>query len=297
MKHIVYECGLPNTLSGGFGDRIIGIASCLSLCEKLNCELSIKWHDCDITDYFDLSHYDFFKHTFSKNIKRIVNHQVNELKDLFLNKKNEDFQCDTLLFNTNQNIWIFLNTYTSIEEYEQYTHYLFKTIFNKYLVPKEVLTEQIKMYQSNIGIQLRFGDVFMHQEHRQLNYPQEDHFPLGKDIEKIRNMITAIILSHSTEKIFITSDINIYKVLNISNYPNIIYIDKQPVHLERSQNKSNMDKTFIDFFILSKCNLLYITYESNFGRIPAILKKDNNISIDKNLNIHPINIRELSYKL
>jgi len=39
MRNIIYECGLPNTLSGGFGDRLMGIASCLSLCDKTNSNL------------------------------------------------------------------------------------------------------------------------------------------------------------------------------------------------------------------------------------------------------------------
>ena len=45
MKTIIYECGLPNTLSGGFGDRVIGIISCLALSEYLGAQLQISWND------------------------------------------------------------------------------------------------------------------------------------------------------------------------------------------------------------------------------------------------------------
>ena len=299
MNYIVYECGLPNTLSGGFGDRIIGIASCLSLCEKFNCTLLLKWHDSQLHDYFNFTTHDFCKYNNLGTIKKIVNHQIPELKTIFSNKTKEDFECNTLILNTNQNIWVFLNAYESNEHYEEYTHSLFKKIFEIYLIPRDVLTQQINTIipsEPFVGIQLRFGDVFMHQENRQVNHPQEDHFPLGTNIEKIRNKIMDIIIQYSNKKIFITSDITIHKIIDISKYPNIFYIDKPPVHLERSQTKINMDKTFLDFLILTKCDILYMTHESNFGRIPAILKKKNNICIDKNLNTRYISITELSVK-
>lgn len=299
MNYIVYECGLPNTLSGGFGDRIIGITSCLSLCDKFNCKLLIKWHDSNIQEYFDFTTHDFFKYNNLGTIKRIVNHQISELKEIFSNKTKEHFNCDTLIINTNQNIWTFLNSYESNQHYEEYTHILFKKIFEVYLIPRDILTQQINTIIPNasfIGIQLRFGDVFMHEENRQVNRPQEDHFPLGTNIDRCRQIIIDIINQYPNKKIFITSDITIHKIIDISTYPTIIYIDKSPVHLERSQTKLNMDKTFLDFFILTKCDILYMTYESNFGRIPAIIKKKNNICIDKNLNTRNISITELSVK-
>jgi hypothetical protein len=52
MKTIIYECGLPNTLSGGFGDRVIGMISCLALSEYLNARFYISWNDFNLNDYF-----------------------------------------------------------------------------------------------------------------------------------------------------------------------------------------------------------------------------------------------------
>lgn len=61
MKNVIYECGMPNTLSGGFGDRLMGIASCLSLCDKTNSNLLIKWDDFKLNEFFDYEKYDYYK--------------------------------------------------------------------------------------------------------------------------------------------------------------------------------------------------------------------------------------------
>lgn len=300
MKHIIYECGLPNTLSGGFGDRLIGIASCLSLCEKFNSKLLIKWHDINLHEHFDYKEYNYFNHNIgSEGILKIVNHSCNELKQIFNNKLRDDFKCENLIFNTNQNLWQFLYEFISHEEYEQYTYNLFKKIFDIYLIPNNQLKTKINeiMPTDNvIGIQLRFGDVIMNQENRQINNPQYDHFPLGNNIDKIKDKLLEIIHENRLNKVFIASDINISKILDLSKITNIIYFNKNPVHIERTENKDNLDKCFIDFFALCKCKKLFITFESNFGRIPAIMVKDNIKAIESNLNIRNVNINELACK-
>jgi len=300
MKNIIYECGLPNTLSGGFGDRLMGIASCISLSEKYNCKFLIKWDDFRLDNYFDFDNSNYYKHEKleGKTIK-IVNHSVKELKEI-LNKK-ETFDCENLIFNTNQNIWQFLNEYQNVECYEDYTNNLFKTVFEKYLKPNNILETKINNITNEkklIGIQLRFGDVLMNEENGQINNPQRDHFPLGTNITNIRNLLINLIMNHQQNVIFITSDINLNKIINVKNINNLIYLDEPPVHIERTNNKKyqNMEKCFLDFLILCKCEKLYITFESNFGRIPGIIIKDNVYAINGNLEINNISVNELSCK-
>ena len=92
---------ITNSLSGGFGDRLMGIAYCLSLCDKTNSNLLIKWDDFKLNDFFDYEKYDYYKYNIHGKTEKIVNHSVNELKDIF-NKKS--FDCENLIINTNQNI-------------------------------------------------------------------------------------------------------------------------------------------------------------------------------------------------
>jgi hypothetical protein len=299
MKNIIYECGLSNTLSGGFGDRLIGIISCISLCEKYNCRFFIKWHDTPLNEYFDYELYDYFNFTFSSNTNKICSHNTNELIQHFCNKEAEDFNCENLIVNTNQNIWQLNNNYNSQEEYEEYTYTLFKTLFNVYLKPKTNLLTSINEIIDNksiIGIQLRFGDVFMNVENTQINNPQYNHFPLGRNINMVRNTILTICNDNPDKHIFITSDIDINKIINMSELKNVLYYNKPPVHIERSINKTDIEKCYIDFLILCKCEKLYITFESNFGRIPGIILKNNVYAINSSLEVNPISINELSSK-
>jgi hypothetical protein len=299
MKNIIYECGLPNTLSGGFGDRLMGLASCISLSEKYKCKFLIKWHDTPLYEYFDYDLYNYFNFTLSGNTNKICNHNTVELTQLFRNKNIEDFDCENLIINTNQNIWKIINNYSSQEEYEEYTYKLFKTLFDVYLKPNTSLLTSINELIDNksiIGIQLRFGDVFMNEENKQINNPQYNHFPLGRNIDMIINTIFKICFEHQDKHIFITSDIDINKIINLSIIKNIIYYNKPPVHIERSINKNDIVKCYIDFLILCKCEKLYITFESNFGRIPGIIIKDNVYAINCNLEINHISINELGCK-
>jgi len=150
--------------------------------------------------------------------------------------------------------------------------------------------------KSIIGIQLRFGDVFMNKENKQINNPQHNHFPLGINIDMIRTTILNICNDNQDKHIFITSDIDINQIINISNFNNILYYNKKPIHMERSINKDNIDKCFIDFLVLCTCKKMYITFESNFGRIPGIITKDNVYAINSSLDIKKVNIEELSCK-
>jgi len=300
MINIIYECGLPNTLSGGFGDRLMGIASCLSLCDKTNSNLLIKWDDFKLNEFFDYEKYDYYKYNIHGKTEKIVNHSVNELKDIF---SENSFDCENLIINTNQNIWQFIHEFENIQKYEDYSHHLFKRIFEEILKPNKSIQNKIdNIINKNqlIGIQLRLGDVFMNEEIKQINRPQFNHFPLGNNIENIKALIDVIINRELGKKIFITSDINLNKIIDLKKFKNIIYFDEIPVHIERSTNKNNMEKCFIDFLLLCQCCKLFITYQSNFGRIPAIIVNKNLFGINNvgnNLIIKDLTIKELACKL
>ena len=83
MKTIIYECGLPNTLSGGFGDRVIGIISCLALSEYLGAQLQISWNDTPLCKFFD---YLYKPNDIQGIIKSFVSHNIDDLKNTFSNK-------------------------------------------------------------------------------------------------------------------------------------------------------------------------------------------------------------------
>ena len=297
MKTIIYECGLPNTLSGGFGDRIIGIISSLALCEYTGAELFISWNDTQLYDFFD---YPRLTVPPIGAIKSYCDHDLNSLKNKFYNKTpsqiNDMFQCDHLCFNTNQNIWQYL---TVTEPYESYTHRLFEKLFVSILKPKPTITTTVEQFTKTplVGIQLRFGDVIMNSERQQINNPQHNHFPLGNNLNAVRNTLKKIIDENIDNTIFITSDIDILRYFDFSQYTNIVMYNKPSVHIERSINKEGLDKCFVDFMVLCKCTKLYITAESNFGRCPGIISGSSVFKISSKMEIGHCSITEMACKI
>ncbi len=294
MKTIIYECGLPNTLSGGLGDRVIGIISCMALAEFLGTEFFISWNDTPLYNYFDFKPLP----ELDNNATRFFcSHSLDELKSVF-NKQSaaeirQKFLCEHLKINTNQNLW----QYLSVDEpYEQYTSRLFAKLFKTVLIPRPELLQIVDHYSSNVGVQLRFGDVAMHSERQQINNPQYNHFPLGTDVNAVLALLHQIARHHAGEKLFVTSDINIERFINLSAYPNIVIYNKPSVHIERSINKDGLDKCFVDFLALCRCKTLYITAESNFGRCPGIISRADVLKIDSTLNIAHCDIKYLACK-
>lgn len=287
MKNLIYECGLPNILSGGFGDRIIGMISCLALSKKYNCEFYIRWIDTNIDDYFK---YRKFDENIKGSEKKILCQTLGEFKEINFKDFNN---IDNFFLNTNQNFWQFIIK----ENYEKETLNLFKELFSVYFKPRKGLVKKVEDLIGNkeiVGIQLRFGDVLMDKERKQINNPQHNHFPLGEDINRARDLIIRLI--NENKRVFITSDINLNNIIDISKYKNVIYQDKLPIHIERSQDKNGLDKCYIDFIALTKCKKLYITYESNFGRCPALISNCEVQAITSDLSIKNVGIKELAFK-
>jgi hypothetical protein len=299
LKTIIYECGLPNTLSGGFGDRIIGIISCMALCEFLGAKFYIHWADTALSDFFDYDAFAFDSHR-NDSFRSFCCHSIEELKQTFYGKSRDQlrdlFNCDHLRFNTNQNLWQFLSINDS---YETYTSRLFQSLFTSVLKPRLRLTNIVDSFVTKngcVGIQLRFGDVIMNSERQQINNPQYNHFPLGNNVGAVEKMLRQIIEENADSTVFITSDINILRFFDLSMYPNITMYNKPSVHIERSVNKDGLDKCFVDFLVLCRCKKLYITAESNFGRCPGIISGAPVLKICSNMEIAKCRIREMACK-
>jgi hypothetical protein len=301
MKTIIYECGLPNTLSGGFGDRVIGIISSIAFCEYVGAKFLINWADTRLSDFFDYTEFSIDAKHFNTGdtFKSYCCHSVQELKQTFHGKSKSNlidlFSCDHLRFNTNQNLW----QYLSVDEpYELYTKRLFAKLFTSILKPKLHLTNIVSQFTKHecIGIQLRFGDVIMNTERQQINTPQYNHFPLGNDINAVRKLLQRLFEENCGKSIFLTSDINIASYMDLSNYPNLLMYNKPSVHIERSIDKEGLDKCFVDFLVLCQCKTLYITAESNFGRCPGIISGSQVFKISSSLEINQCTITDMACK-
>jgi hypothetical protein len=90
-------------------------------------------------------------------------------------------------------------------------------------------------------------------------------------------------------------------MLNYLSCPhNILYYDMLPTHIERSIDKNGIIKSFVDFVMLCNCHILFISYESNFGRCAGLMNQHNNIhcvfNYNSNFYVKIPTISELSSK-
>lgn len=309
MKYLVYECGLPGTLSGGFGDRLVGITAALSICKATGSKFLIKWHDTTICDFFDYEKYDFFNQNIDGTTLSYVNHNSEELYEIFSTKNiDEFFNSDIILFNTNQNVTEALCKNILYKDimgnYETCIKTIYESILNEYLKPKQNIIEEVRALLSvnikTVGIQLRFGDYFMDNDKKQIGH-NTHNTSLGKNIHYILPFIDDIINRYNGHKIFITSDIDIKQMLSHLTYTdNIIYYDMIPTHIERSLDKTGIIKSFVDFIMLSRCHVLFLSFESNFGRCAGLINRSDDIycifNYDSNFVVKKPTITELSSK-
>jgi hypothetical protein len=288
MKYVVYECGIHGTLSGGLGDRLIGIFSSLAMAIAIDAKFYIKWHDPDISPYFDYEKHDYMKQVgITGSSRQYTNHGIESLCDICSTKNIHDFfDCEILYFNTNQNMVHALcknpRFATKLGDYESFTKKIYKLLFSEYLKPRPVILEKVNEFvddtQKTVGIQLRFGDHFMNSDRVQINRPGND-YPLGMNGFAIMPIIQYIIQTYPEHRIFVTSDVDVKKTIDLYIPDNtIVYFNMVPTHIERSVDKSGIIKSFVDFLCLSKCDTLYITLKSNFGRCAALVNKNDHVN-------------------
>ena len=157
----------------------------------------------------------------------------------------------------------------------------YSTLYKDILIPTDYLNNRINTLISNkskiVGIQVRCGDMYMS------NCPaSKHHYDIINNIEdrleKIKILCNNIL--NEDYYIFITTD-----YIKIVDYVHkkfdklkVIYNDDCIQHIDRDSINSDISKVFVDNYILSqKTDLLFISTNSNYGRIAALSSNHNNI--------------------
>lgn len=278
---IVYKTGRGN---GGFGDRIVGLVSCIYLSRVLNDDIFIDWSSPDIKDFIEYNSIN------SNNYKSF--RLIDRLESLeFIKKVNlESFKNTSIQSNLNFIDNIFINQGRDRNEYLDEVLDIYSKLFKEYLKPKKVLNDYInnnvsKFKGKTIGIQIRMGDVYM-------GVGNHKNF----EIESIKKSIS--LIPKDFDSIFLTTDNNqvVDIVFNEFKDKNIIYDNTKISHIDRMNTGSNeMLKVLSDIITLSKTDFRYITVSSNFGRI-ANLISDNPYDFRKISNLESVDLIKLTKK-
>lgn len=252
--------------NGGFGDRLVGLISCIFLSELTGEELFIDWADPSIDNFFtynSISEYDLQNiRLFDLAEKTEFIEQLPDLKKYFSNR--------SIQSNLNFIDRLFVNQGIDRSFFEQKVLALYASLFEKYLTPKEMLLNRVNKNREQfagktIGVQLRMGDTY-------LNVGKYE----GLNIDGIDEIFESIRSDQSFDSLFLTSD-NQDVIDRVHEYfidKNIIYDDTRIRHSDRMVTSDDeMLKVLSDMLTLSKTDFRYISLGSNFGRIANLIAK------------------------
>lgn len=284
-KYKNFKVGGIAKTKGGLGDRIRGLISTKSWSRVLGLKFSIIWDEDNLEDLFDFSNY----HNLDINKDDIGVYSMlknEELQKLLSTEKPENIfnnKINKVLSNSHNWKFILKNPYIDnqyknpdIDKEE------FSLLYTKIFIPKpkmlNIVSSIIKDHQFIIGIQLRTGDKNMG-----VGRGTRNGFNLNSD-QRILRLLTNIkkhlkLTNISNYFIFLTSDYtNIFTLgKQVWSEDKILYYNKKICHLDKCRDKSNIDKTFIDSYILSqKTKIIYGSLTSGFSKISCLSSVHNN---------------------
>jgi hypothetical protein len=259
-------------LSGGFGDRIVGLCSAVMLAQCLNKQLLIKWDSPSIKDVFDLSVYDFYRINPSIADSNVIVLHTIDNRFKFEKQLSEQpihvlWQKYNILLRCNQELAFFLYQNPHLVKGQNYINDMlnvYHSIFPRYLKPLK--GNALSIEEPYIGIQLRTGDVYMNVGTEQ---PIKD---VNTAVKNIANYVKTNLSMFTT--VYLTSDHPQAKQLFQNELPEFRIIDMPTsrVHLERSNTGVDQLKSLVsDVLTLSRANNLIISSYSNYGRMAALM--------------------------
>lgn len=284
-------CFLQGILAGGFGDRIVGLISIRLFSKLLNQPFYICWNKENVREYINYSPYDFETlGVAEENI--ILNHCMNRqstLKDYLkttpVPEMFDPTKANCFLLNQEDAQFLYQNPAFEKNAANYYADILgeYKKLYTDILKPTPALIEKINRLvwgKTNIvGIQLRCGDKFI--SNCGESYTTGIVTRIDKILADIKNRCD-FVYGKGAYNIFLTSDYDGAYSIAVDVWresaANIIYNADLIQHLDREAMAEDFSKVFVDNFILSQCtSVLFITEESNYGRVAALSSVHDNI--------------------
>ena len=295
------QCGsVPKNVKGGLGDRIRGMITVKIWARILNLDFYIIWDGDQFKDYFDFS--DFNMLNIEKDDIGVYtylydkHHALNKVficekpENIFSNKINKILSNSMDWKNIFNNQYIDKNLLESnldLEEYSiLYTKTLVPTLKMKNLVLNifknhthipviNRLSEQLQNGACIVGVQIRTGD-----NHIDSNFKGDKLYNENSILNILNNIKIHLDINNIREySIFLTSDFPDIYTCGKKIWPSekIIYYDKKICHIDKSNDSNNIDKTYVDNYILSQhTEIIYGSLSSGFTKIAGLSSNHNN---------------------
>jgi len=277
MSYVIIEY-CQGALSGGGGDRVVGLCSAILLAKAMHRQVLIKWDAPSIQGVFDISKHDFYR--VRPNLCNAVHLDTIDNRFKFQEQLShqpihQQFAGRNIVLRCNQEIAYFLyqnphlGLQTSMYHNDMLTVY--RSIFVDYLVPLSITTYVDSPY---LAVQIRAGDAYM---------GVGSHQPV-KNVESLVTSLAQSIKSHlhlnQYNTIYVTSDhpfVKDYLQRHLSD-KTIVHTPSSRVHLEKSgASTAQLQSLFSDLFTLVKADTLLISSYSNYGRMGALMSVNTTV--------------------
>lgn len=289
---------------GGYGDRLVGLVTIFLFAKKHGKTFLIKDDTENTKDIICINQkYDYYTHDYPKNVDvtyRLINRE--NCVDFIKNELDKFDRNDNIIFRCNQELAQFMYSKFNLSEIymrdiiDSY-HKIYSEMFEFSSNTSNAVDTIIKKFDNHmkIGVQIRCGDYFLLSNN--IKIEKKYKIRLKNIISSINEKILAMNIG--SYKIFITSDFQYVTELARKICPaEIIYCEGIPHHLDKqktSLNITDISKTFIDHYVLSKCDIMFISMNSNFGRTASLCSNTDKIYDIHNLE--QIDIKKIPSKL
>ena len=265
-------------LSGGLGDRVVGLTGAIVLAKMLRKPLLIKWDSPSISGVFSLGLYNYYasKPSLAGAVQLFIVDKVAKFHNMFARENlRQKWMNKTILIRANQDFAFSVYSNPTWKDdrpasFEEMMLDAYADVFAKYLKPALGWSPPAQNY---MAIQIRTGDVYM---------KVGSHQPI-KDVPQAMKLLGTQIRAYyeknlTTEQnkiLYVSSDNTNVKNLLAKELPEFRVIENanSHTHFERSRSApvSSLRALVQDLMSLINAPTLIVSSYSNFGRLAALM--------------------------
>lgn len=263
------------TDSAGFADRLRGMISCYAYSQAINVPFRIEHLEpFALSDYLVPNEYDWELKVGEKSYNLYYANPVS-----LIQYKRGEYSMRLFRISSHRQHHIFTNINYINDINERYSkNYQFHNLFHELFKPSQALNTLLRIHRSSlnnpkgyVSVSFRFmqlmgdfedcwGDVLPDSEKAAL---------LDKSISLVRQLF-----QKENKTIFVTSD-SLSFIKEVSRIEHVYVAPGAIGHSGRTKEKSINDKMFIDFFLISEADHVYMArsgkmYRSNFAKTAAM---------------------------
>lgn len=253
---------------GGWGDRMVGLASAYFIARATNRRLYIWWRYPDMSSTITVkSEYNYIP-SLQSTITIIDWIDRGQAIQNELSKK-QHFQ--TILIKCNENLYSKLPTVwipTSPQVRECY-----QSLLTRFFELNASLQKEIQGYETpDVAFQIRLGD------HQVRRFHGSGGNPDPKGLEGVLKQVGLVLQQMNPRSIYFASDCDANLCLPILRQyckGNIMSCPLQVEHIDRTAapTTEGFRKLLIDFVMMSRCSRFLIPWHSNLSRVAVLSSK------------------------